>query len=327
MSRLTYHYLLNGSRLSGDYIYDSMHLPNKVLQEKILKGYLTDRLHKLNMFLTNPSIPKEKIEWAKKMIEKVNNKSTLKEKVDVIFEDGYNRIGLPEILGKPYFGVWGIHTTPAHLFGVDPRYTHRLVIDCDSLDPSNLVIRTSNGKFSKVNLAMEKKDVKYTPSNYDTYCKPFVENKDLVIQAYSHKANVRTIAGSVPAITIFLPRLKFLPSDFEVFEESKDKYYRVVDMKTHLGIYEAIKKEVSLDMWKQLLYNDAISWLPKPPNTGHEYKGCISYFTKDGLEVFNKKTLPIFKKILGKARIKIEPIKSLPGKIVYKDQYQVVVRP
>lgn len=218
MSRLTYHYLLNGSRLSGNYIYDSMHLPNKALQEKVLKGYLTDRLNKLHMFLTEPGMPEEKIEWAKSMIKKINSKDTLKEKVDVIFEDGYNRIGLPKLLGRPYFGVWGIHTTPTNLFGIDPRYKFRLVIDCDSLDPDNLIIRTSNGKFSKVNLAMEKTDIKYTPSNYDIYCKPFIENQDLVKQAYSHKTHIRTVAGSVPAITIFLPRLKFNKEDIEVYK-------------------------------------------------------------------------------------------------------------
>jgi len=219
MSRITYHYLLNGNKLSGQYIYDVMHIPNKSLQDKILQGYLNDRLAKLKLIAENPSNPKS--EFAKQELEEIAAKKTVKEKMNVHFRNSYNRIGLDKLLGKPYFGVWGIHTVPADMFGVDPRYKYRLKIDCDDIDPDCIIVKVSTGKYSKLSRSMGKDYFKYTPDIYDKFCKPFLSKDDninsIIKDAYS-RGPIRTMSSSIPDIIFYLPRIKFQPQDFEVYK-------------------------------------------------------------------------------------------------------------
>jgi len=220
MSRITYHYLLNGSMLQGNYIYDSMHLLNKSLQNRVWSGYITDRTKKIMSIYSDPDTPDNKKEWANQMLNKLKNANTPKDKMNILFSDSYNRMGLEKILGKPYFGVWGIHTTPADLFGVDPRYKVRLKIDCDVIDPDCIIIKVSTGNYSKFSRSMDKAYFKYSPSIYDKYCKPFQTNEtdDIVKDAYD-RGPIRTVSSSVPDIIFFLPRIKFNQEDIEVYKK------------------------------------------------------------------------------------------------------------
>lgn len=93
-------------------------------------------------------------------------------------------------------------------------------------------------------------------------------------------------------------------------------YYRVESNGT--GIYEAFKKIAGKNKWHEVL--KASKWLPKPPN----YKnGYASYFTKKGFEKFLIHVFPIMKDSLND--ITIHQYYSVPGKIIYKDRYQIVV--
>ena len=99
----------------------------------------------------------------------------------------------------------------------------------------------------------------------------------------------------------------------------RSKFYRV----THngIGIYEAIRKHCSAGKWKELLSSKIFTWLPKPK----EYpQNGISYFTKEGIDMFNELVLPEAEGILGD-NIKVDTFTSSEiGNIVYRDKYQVI---
>lgn len=98
------------------------------------------------------------------------------------------------------------------------------------------------------------------------------------------------------------------------------------------GIYDEFRKAVNDETWKSFLTSNAVKWLPKPPDgiyrnnkTDYIYN---SYFTQDGFDTFNLKTLPIIKKYLDKDKI----VKSIVNyndikktqHIVYNDKYQII---
>ena len=90
----------------------------------------------------------------------------------------------------------------------------------------------------------------------------------------------------------------------------------------NIGIYEALKNNIPFNIWKSLLKSKIFIWLPKPP----EYlNGYYSYFTELGFEKFKQLVLPICKKYLNKENIKIEKLENISDKIVYQDDYQIVV--
>jgi hypothetical protein len=101
--------------------------------------------------------------------------------------------------------------------------------------------------------------------------------------------------------------------------ENNELFYRVTY--NNEGIYNALKKSVSLDVWKQLLLSDNINWLPKPPTYCANNK---SYFTKLGYEKFKKEALPLICKYLDKNKIKFEE-SYIEDTIIYKDKYQVII--
>ncbi len=101
--------------------------------------------------------------------------------------------------------------------------------------------------------------------------------------------------------------------DFKVDEE----YFRFTYQ--GIGIYEALREKVSPEVWKKLLSSSNFTWLPKPQ---YYSKTCLSYFTKEGRELFTKKVLPICEKYLGE-EIEFCKVKNLKN-IVYKDKYQVI---
>lgn len=106
-----------------------------------------------------------------------------------------------------------------------------------------------------------------------------------------------------------------------LLESTNNEYYRVT---YHgIGIYEALRNNVSNEEWRVILNNSqSIKWLPKPPNYNFNNR---SYFTKLGYNTFNKKTLPLIRKYLNPNDIKTEIYNTLDGSIVYIDKYQIVV--
>lgn len=101
---------------------------------------------------------------------------------------------------------------------------------------------------------------------------------------------------------------------------ANESYYRITY--DNIGIYEALKQNISLYEWDKLLNSERFQWLPKPP--GSVYNGINkSYFTETGFEWFNKYTLPVIKPYINTKKIKIEKINKLRN-IIYQDQFQVV---
>ena len=89
------------------------------------------------------------------------------------------------------------------------------------------------------------------------------------------------------------------------------------------GIYEALRKNVDLEIWKSILSSDKINWLPNPPQYKSD-KNCRSYFTYKGYKKFSKDVLPIMYKYLDKKYIKIDKL-YIYDKSLYQDEYQIVV--
>lgn len=188
MSHITYHYLLNKTNktatnnsmdLNGNYLYDLNCNPDKKKQEIIYKGYL-------NQFLS--SAPEELVKLCKQ-------RKSLKDQVNFWFEMGYKK-NFEKVLGRPYFGVFGLYTTPADLLTT----CYRLKIDLDTIDPDVLVIRFGNGNY------------KYNESNWNKYCKPFIHNKEKSLE-FVKKGSFKVL----PSVVIFLPKLKFNKEDIEEY--------------------------------------------------------------------------------------------------------------
>lgn len=90
-----------------------------------------------------------------------------------------------------------------------------------------------------------------------------------------------------------------------------------------IGIYEALKQNVDFEVWRDILHDDNISWLPKPPDYLY---GFNSYFTEFGNTIFKEKTLPLCKKYLKSSLIKMEKVTNIEDfRIIYKDLYQIVI--
>lgn len=86
------------------------------------------------------------------------------------------------------------------------------------------------------------------------------------------------------------------------------------------GIYNALKNNVSPQTWGILLNSKSMSWLPKPPFYA---KNNLSYFTRDGYDMFMKNVMPIVKQHLDPDKIKVETFGDLCS-VCYSDKYQVV---
>ena len=195
MSHITYHYLYNGDQLQGNYLYDVTHLPNKKLQEKIYKKYTDGIEFRL------------KTAGALDLLEKYKSLDTLEDRAHFLFSVTWNN-QVKDVLGKPYPGLWGIYTTPADLF--DDRVKlkkdstplrYRVKLDCDMFDPDVLVIRVG------------RKCYKYNIPNWNKYCKPYVDDKEMTIKTYNKNSHLAF--KIVPQIIFYVPKLKFNKSQFE----------------------------------------------------------------------------------------------------------------
>lgn len=105
----------------------------------------------------------------------------------------------------------------------------------------------------------------------------------------------------------------------EALKSNSGKYYRYTY--NGIGIYEALRKNVSNDIWIQLLKDDDFTWLPKPKL--YRDKKAYSYFTKLGNAEFERRVMPIMNKFLDKNKIKKVECEVDIADIVYSDEYQI----
>lgn len=108
-------------------------------------------------------------------------------------------------------------------------------------------------------------------------------------------------------------------------ETLKGQFYRIVyDINgKSLGIYEAAKKNMSWEEWKEFKSKKEVTWLPVPK--GEYGKRDRSYFTKEGWVIFKKKTLPLLKPYLKGGIIVTISDNDITGIVKYRDRYQVVL--
>lgn len=98
------------------------------------------------------------------------------------------------------------------------------------------------------------------------------------------------------------------------------KYYRITYEGD--GIYNALRNNVTIDEWKKLLMSDCMTWLPKPT---YYSKANRSYFTKKGIDMFKRKTMPVMLQYLDSTKIQIHTYSNIEQKdIVYEDLYQII---
>lgn len=106
-----------------------------------------------------------------------------------------------------------------------------------------------------------------------------------------------------------------------------NKYYRITCNK--IGIYEYLKRDLVCNKlekeWKEFINSEKVNWLKKPPVYNDELKKYYSYFTEKGYEMFNVKTLPLITKWIDLNLIVVEIVEIDKEKIVYSDEYQIVV--
>ena len=104
--------------------------------------------------------------------------------------------------------------------------------------------------------------------------------------------------------------------------------YRFVS--NNVGIYEAFKKQVSANKWREFLKSAEVTWLPKPPDGTYEsnkYKSYESYFKEKGFIQFLRHTIKEMEEYTNHV-FDYDLIKThqddIRGDIVYEDEYQIV---
>lgn len=114
--------------------------------------------------------------------------------------------------------------------------------------------------------------------------------------------------------------ISFDEDSVNVSSVNESAYYRVTY--DGIGIYDAVKNSVDQQTWINLLNDDAIKWLPKPPSYAINNR---SYFTKKGYDIFVKRTLPLLKEYIDPKKIQTSTNVDIGNALVYSDDYQVVV--
>ena len=102
-------------------------------------------------------------------------------------------------------------------------------------------------------------------------------------------------------------------------DSSHNKYYRV--LYGGIGIYEAFKRIVPINVWLEFKKSTACKWLPLPPKYENNY---YSYFTYEGYKKFMDLTYPKMLKYLNKDKIETSIVELDENFIVYSDKYQIV---
>ena len=117
-----------------------------------------------------------------------------------------------------------------------------------------------------------------------------------------------------------LSKVKELKTLAKESYSTHNEFYRVTY--NGIGIYEALRNNVTKEEWMNILQSDKITWLPKPPKYASNNR---SYFTEKGYKTFKQKTLPLLSKYLDKKNIKMEKV-DLNNEIIYEDDYQIVIK-
>ena len=102
-------------------------------------------------------------------------------------------------------------------------------------------------------------------------------------------------------------------------DSSHNKYYRV--LYDGIGIYEAFKRIVPINVWLEFKKSTVCRWLPLPPKYENNY---YSYFTYEGYKKFMDLTYPKMLKYLNKDKIETSIVELDENSIVYSDKYQIV---
>lgn len=157
------------------------------------------------------------------------------------------------------------------------------------------------------------------PFEYDgSLSKVYVAEYDSDYNGYidEYDKDEKMIRGKFVPLKDVINRLK--PEWREALNKYTNVYYRVTY--NGEGIYNALKNNIPLNVWMDLLKSDAMRWLPKPPKYNESSR---SYFTKEGFKMFMRKTYPVMRKYLNPEFVNIEEVR-LPDKMMYSDKYQVV---
>lgn len=108
-----------------------------------------------------------------------------------------------------------------------------------------------------------------------------------------------------------------------------NEYYRVTC--DGIGIYEYLKQYLwnnisnADEVWNDFIKSDNTNWLNKPTLYNDKSKEYYSYFNMEGYKVFLEKTLPLITNWIDRNTIKTEIVKIHEEKIVYQDEYQIVI--
>ncbi len=108
-----------------------------------------------------------------------------------------------------------------------------------------------------------------------------------------------------------------------------NEYFRITC--EDIGIYEYLKKYLWNNIcnpnkvWNNFIKSNKVNWLNKPTIYADETKEYRSYFNSNGYEIFLERTLPLITKWIDKNFIKTEKIQIDESKIIYQDEYQIVI--
>ncbi len=108
-----------------------------------------------------------------------------------------------------------------------------------------------------------------------------------------------------------------------------NEYFRITC--EGIGIYEYLKKYLWKNVsnpskvWDDFIKSDKVNWLNKPTIYADETKEYRSYFNLNGYKIFLESTLPLITKWIDRSFIKIEKVQIDKTKIVYQDEYQIVI--
>lgn len=188
MSNITYHYYSH-SGFKNNCIYEVEHLEDLEVKSNEYISYYKD-------------LDPLKIKLSSDQYLEYESLPSIEQKVQYMFKVRYDR-SFKDILGRDYFGIFGIYTAPVDLFnGVAFNLKKRIKINLDTIDPNLIIIREGQGGPCH----------KYTKENWDLFCKPYIDNKDFLIEAY--RTSGRKFKN-IPNIIIFLPKIEFDESDIE----------------------------------------------------------------------------------------------------------------
>lgn len=112
------------------------------------------------------------------------------------------------------------------------------------------------------------------------------------------------------------------------YSKLNEEYYYRVYTKDGVGIYEAMKKKLGYD-WLSFKKSEDVSWLPNPADKLSYYNVAYeSYFTEDGYNMFLEKTWKHIIQHIDPSRIIIKeyPVDKIKSKIIYRDDYQIVIK-